>query len=510
MLKKLNGSTVQTYAYEFDDFGNRTSLTATGENAYTTAYSYDANNRLLEDVKTEAGAETKTTYFYDPNGNQTGKSIETLTASSDAESTSLTNEIASYELSWYNGFNQLVGTKANGITAEYSYAPSGLRLSKTIGDVQTNFVLDGGNVIAEQRGETLTAYYARGVNLFASFIGSTTNFYLYNAHGDVVQLTDENGAVTKTYEYDAFGNEQEQSASDTNPFRYCGEYYDAETGTYYLRARYYDPAIGRFTQMDNVLYVFHEFSNGSQVADPLSLNLYTYCAANPIQYQDPSGNFWETVIDVIGLAWSIHDAFVDPTWMNIAACFIDAGAVIIPFVSGTAGWKAITKTGKAVTGSLVVKATDKASDLVQAFKKLPLVDRIASTKNGAVILSYKAFDSLLKGRSKFGVEVHHLIEKRFAKTLGISSDDILSIAIDSKTHNSITQLMRDAIHLNPGGRSVPKAGIKYTFNATPQDIWNATVQTYTQLGMTEYLPLLKDQLLSSASNADKITDWLGW
>ena len=53
--------------------------------------------------------------------------------------------------------------------------------------------------------------------------------------------------VTKTYDYDAFGNEAEPSSTDTNPFRYCGEYFDTETGTYYLRARYYDPAVGRFT-----------------------------------------------------------------------------------------------------------------------------------------------------------------------------------------------------------------------------------------------------------------------
>lgn len=49
---------------------------------------------------------------------------------------------------------------------------------------------------------------------------------------------------------DAFGNEVNPSNEDSNPFRYCGEYYDVETGTYYLRARYYDPRIGRFLSED--------------------------------------------------------------------------------------------------------------------------------------------------------------------------------------------------------------------------------------------------------------------
>ncbi|WP_424141323.1 RHS repeat-associated core domain-containing protein [Sporosalibacterium faouarense] len=78
-----------------------------------------------------------------------------------------------------------------------------------------------------------------------------------------------------------FGNEINQDFNDTNPFRYSGEYYDKETGTYYLRARYYDPSIGRFISED---------SYTGKLTDPLSLNLYTYCWNNPIRYVDPSGN----------------------------------------------------------------------------------------------------------------------------------------------------------------------------------------------------------------------------
>ena len=69
--------------------------------------------------------------------------------------------------------------------------------------------------------------------------------------------------------------------NDANAFRYCGEYFDSESGTIYLRARYYDPTIGRFISRD---------SFAGKLDDPLSLNLYTYCANNPVYYSDPTGH----------------------------------------------------------------------------------------------------------------------------------------------------------------------------------------------------------------------------
>ncbi len=71
-------------------------------------------------------------------------------------------------------------------------------------------------------------------------------YYLFNAHGDVTQRADAWGNVLKNYRYDAFGNEQSLEKQDFNPFRYCVEYFDRETGGLYLRARYYNPIIGRF------------------------------------------------------------------------------------------------------------------------------------------------------------------------------------------------------------------------------------------------------------------------
>ena len=103
----------------------------------------------------------------------------------------------------------------------------------------------------------------------------------------MVNLTDATGAITKSYTYDAFGVEKNIDDSDTNAFRYCGEYYDSESGTIYLRARYYDPSTGRFISRD---------SYAGKNSDPLSLNLYTYCHNNPIYFYDQTGHsIWSKI-----------------------------------------------------------------------------------------------------------------------------------------------------------------------------------------------------------------------
>nr|WP_296464164.1 RHS repeat-associated core domain-containing protein [uncultured Acetatifactor sp.] len=84
-----------------------------------------------------------------------------------------------------------------------------------------------------------------------------------------------NHEIRKTYRYDAFGNILEETGGITNRLTYTGQMYDDVAGQYYLRARFYNPAIGRFLQEDTY--------RGD------GLNLYAYCANNPVMYYDPSG-----------------------------------------------------------------------------------------------------------------------------------------------------------------------------------------------------------------------------
>ncbi|MEM1485863.1 RHS repeat-associated core domain-containing protein [Oscillospiraceae bacterium PP1C4] len=175
---------------------------------------------------------------------------------------------------------------------------------------------DGQNIVAEvgAAGKVNTRYL-RGLNLVTREIDTERQSYLFNAHGDVVQLVDAYGNI-KSYQYDAFGNEENPEPLDSNPFRYCGEYFDKETGEIYLRPRNYSPTTGRFLMEDthwnptNMIYGDNPLKINERKADPndpLGLNTYTYVPDinammqsgnryvygmnNPIMYIDQNGNF---------------------------------------------------------------------------------------------------------------------------------------------------------------------------------------------------------------------------
>ena len=89
--------------------------------------------------------------------------------------------------------------------------------------------------------------------------------------GSVRAITDASGAVTATYRTDEFGLPTATTGTTSQPFGFTGEPRDA-TGLLYLRARYYDPSLGRFISRDTW--------SGS-LAAPQSLNRYVYVGNNP-------------------------------------------------------------------------------------------------------------------------------------------------------------------------------------------------------------------------------------
>lgn len=104
--------------------------------------------------------------------------------------------------------------------------------------------------------------------------GGRVQNFVYDKNGRLISETDtaDNSAIS--YTYDAFGNENSDNTDDSNSFGYNGEYLDRETGLIYLRARYYDPSIGRFISEDPI-------KDGS--------NWYVFCNNNPVTFIDPSG-----------------------------------------------------------------------------------------------------------------------------------------------------------------------------------------------------------------------------
>lgn len=103
-----------------------------------------------------------------------------------------------------------------------------------------------------------------------------------NGHGSVRALTDPTGAVTDTYDYDAFGNSIHSTGTTPNNYLFAGEQLDPDLGLYYNRARYLNVSTGRFINVD---------SFEGLARDPVSLHKYLYVGSNPINRIDPSGNF---------------------------------------------------------------------------------------------------------------------------------------------------------------------------------------------------------------------------
>ncbi len=248
-------------------------------------------------------------------------------------------------------------------------------------DVTTTYVWDGDQLVYESGSSTYK--YIRGLTLIASVLGSTDTYYLHDGHGNVVALTNASGTVTRTYEYDAFGNQLNIDPADTNPFRYCGEYYDAETGNYYLRARYYDSSLGRFTQQDthwntgNMVYGDNpvamsrglidldvEYYLPSVNAVQQNGNFYTYCANNPIFYIDNNGELAIIAALAIGAgigalinggAQVVRNIINNTPWYNNLGQTLLAGGAsgaisVIP-IPGINVWLSVAITGAA--GNLV-------------------------------------------------------------------------------------------------------------------------------------------------------------
>ncbi len=115
----------------------------------------------------------------------------------------------------------------------------------------------------------------RGYELLKKETNNKQYYYHQNEHGDVTHLTNVNGEVENSYSYDVFGNIREEKEAIFNYFKYSGEQYEKEIEQYYLRARFYNPVIGRFTQED--------------VYRGDGLNLYVYVVNNPLLWVDPSG-----------------------------------------------------------------------------------------------------------------------------------------------------------------------------------------------------------------------------
>jgi len=262
LLSAVQGSTT-TESYTYDPVGNRLSNLA--------------GSGWVSNTSNELTTRTGVTYTYDNNGN-------TLTSVSAPGTTT-------YAWDFENRLSSAT-LPGSGGTVTFKYDPFGRRIYKSSSASTGIYAYDGDNLVEETNGAgTATARYQFGSSIdetLAVLESSTTSYYQSDALGSVTSLSNSSGANAETYSYDSFGNSTGSSGSLTNRFRYTAREFDSETSLYYYRARYYDPATGRFTKEDPLRF------------GPGDANFYRYVRNNPIYYTDPTGR---TPLPVPGTNW---------------------------------------------------------------------------------------------------------------------------------------------------------------------------------------------------------------
>jgi RHS repeat-associated protein len=272
--KQADGTILNSYSYTYDNNANIQTKT---ENANpTNNFTYDELNRI------KTSDQLNETYSYDNRGNRQTYQNNINLDSSDA----------TYG---YDKRDRLASVATtDGKNVSYKYNGDGLLYERTENGTTTRFYYDGTSVIAEANvvngvAQKKAQYIRGGSSLIARQDASgNKEYYLENGHNDVVELRDSNGVRLNQYTYDIWGNPLTTNETVENPFRYSGEYYDKSSSLQYLRARWYDPSVGRFINEDTY---------EGDIKDPLSLNLYSYVENNPLIHSDPSGHcFWDLCI----------------------------------------------------------------------------------------------------------------------------------------------------------------------------------------------------------------------
>ncbi len=294
----------QTEKLGYDAAGNRIRRETEQE---ITTYRYDNCNRLQELRREYKNTEISTAqpqiirYTYDRQGNMLSEGDKKY--SYDSFGRMVRAEIpmehrgASNKPDEHAGFNhaaqstgETFGIQENSsATREFQvqinrYDGEGLRHEMEENGRLIKFLYnEDREVVAEETGNGTITRYIRGLGIISSDSEEAKTYYHYvsDEQGSITHVLSEDAEILNHYSYDAFGNIIEKTEKVENRFCYNGEMLDPVTQQYYLRARFYNPVIGRFTQEDTY------YGDG--------LNLYQYCQANPVGYVDPSGHTCEIV-----------------------------------------------------------------------------------------------------------------------------------------------------------------------------------------------------------------------
>jgi RHS repeat-associated protein len=306
---------IASYAYTLGPTGNRTAVAELG--GRNVSYTYDALYRLADE--TIAGSSTASAngtigYVYDAVGNRQSRS-STVAAIPAATYTYDANDRLNTDT--YDANGSTIASRGNTYTYDFENHPvsqggatpviivydgDGNRVAETVAGKTTQYLVDDRNltgyaqVVEELSSGAVHRTYTYGLNRISQGQASGTTFYGYDGHGSTRLLTNNGGTITDRYEYDAFGNVIGQSGATSNLYLYSGEQSDPYLHLYYLRARYFEPASGRFTTIDPLIVTSR---------DPKALHRYAYANADPVNGHDPSGKLTlleeNVVVGIIGV-----------------------------------------------------------------------------------------------------------------------------------------------------------------------------------------------------------------
>jgi RHS repeat-associated protein len=354
-LQHSAGATpIAGFAYTYDNEGNKNFEQKLQHTMHSEAYGYDNIYRLIAfEVGTLVGSiiplpTTQTLYTLDPVGNWPMKVTngvpETRTHNTVNEITTITiNGSPSCPLSYdnngnltkdcvytyaYDEENRLVAVTRNSdsvVVAQYQFDALSRRVQKMANPsgmpTTTRYFYDDARIIEEQNtsGATQATYvYGNYVDeVLTMDRGGQPYYYHQNALWSVEVITDSTAIVVERDAYDAYGSPTTLVSAIGNPYLFTGRQFDTETSDYFYRARYYDPAKGRFLQQDPLegeSFKLHEYVENrsdsastsarvqSRPQDSLpgklprpaertvrDINLYEYVSGNPINRVDPTG-----------------------------------------------------------------------------------------------------------------------------------------------------------------------------------------------------------------------------
>lgn len=254
--RKSNGDIITELTYNYDANGNVISIKRQEE--AEKKFSYDKNNQLTLDPPSAVGQ-----CEYDINGNVS--KLEGITFSYDSK-------------------NRLKTVKtSSGNIISYAYSPQDKRVWKDSKEGRVYFIYSGDDIIAEIKKGNVSTEYLYGPFIdqpLAIFTKEGVYYFHADRIGSIIALTDSQGEVTATYEYDPWGNITASTGKIPNPYRFTAREYEPEADIYYFRARYYSPKLGQFLTKDPY---------PENTSDPLTFNPYIYARNNPLTNKDPYG-----------------------------------------------------------------------------------------------------------------------------------------------------------------------------------------------------------------------------